>query len=317
MKISIIIPCININDQTAKCIRKCLELDYDNFEIIVLPDFFDKKSRHKNIKIIETGKVKPALKRNIGMKYAKGNLLAFIDDDAYPTKYWLRNAVKYFVNKKIGLVGGPNLTPPDANFSEHISGYVLSNWLVSGKASIRYKIAKNQNAKELPSCNYISRDFGIKYDSNFLTAEDSKYCFDIAKKGYDIFYANDVIVYHHRRNSILKHIKQMYVYARDIAWLTKKDFSKDELYYMIPSLGIFIFTFGLIGLIYGIYSKIILLSFSLYFILMFLESLNKNIHTSIIVFFIGIITHFSYGIGWIKGILTSPEKNEKVSWNSR
>jgi len=317
MKVSIIIPCMNINHQTVKCIRKCLELNYNDFEIIVLPDFFEKKSKNKNLKIIQTGKVKPALKRNIGMKNAKGELFAFIDDDAYPERDWLKNAVKYLVNNKIGLVGGPNLTPEEANFSEHISGYVLSNWFVSGRASIRYKIAKNQNAKELPSCNYISKNFGIEYDSNFLTAEDSKYCFDILKKGYDVLYAGDVIVRHHRRKSIWKHLKQIYVYGRDIAWLTKKEFSKDKLYYAIPSIGLFFFIFGMISILYGFYSKIVLLFFSIYFILMFLGSLNKNLLVSFLVSLVGITTHFSYGLGWIRGILSKSENNQKISWNSR
>ena len=317
MKISIIIPCIKINSQTIKCIRKCLQLDYYDFEILVLPDSSHKKSKHRNLKIIETGKVKPAFKRNRGMELAKGELFAFIDDDAYPRKDWLKNAVKYFEDGRVGLVGGPNLTPPEANFAEHISGYVLSNFLTSGQAAIRYKVTKNQESKELPSCNYISRDLGIKYDSNFLTAEDSKYCFDIWKKGYNVLYAGDVIVNHHRRDSLLKHIKQMYIYSRDIAWLTKNEFSLDKLYYMIPSLGLLIFVLGLIGIYSDIYRKMILLGFGVYFILMALGSLKKNLFTSIVVFGVSVATHFAYGVGWLKGIFSKADNDERVAWNSR
>ena len=317
MKVSIIIPCIKINNQTIKCIRKCLELDYYDFEILVLPDISNKKSKHRNLKIIETGKVKPAFKRNKGMELAKGELFAFIDDDAYPRKEWLKNAVKYFEDERMGLVGGPNLTPPEANFAEHISGYVLSNFLTSGQAAIRYKITKNQESKELPSCNYISRDLGIKYDSNFLTAEDSKYCFDIWKKGYNVLYAGDVIVNHHRRDSLWKHIKQMYIYSRDIAWLTKNEFSLDKLYYMIPSLGLLIFVSGLIGIYYNVYSNLILTGFFIYIILMFLSSLRVNIITSIVVWIVSVATHFAYGFGWLKGMFSKADNDEMVGWNSR
>jgi GT2 family glycosyltransferase len=282
-----------------------------------LPDISNKKSKYKNLKIIETGKVKPALKRNRGMELAKGELFAFIDDDAYPRKDWLKNAVKYFEDERVGLVGGPNLTPPEANFAEHISGYVLSNFLTSGQAAIRYKITKNQNSKELPSCNYISRDLGIKYDSNFLTAEDSKYCFDVWKKGYQVLYAGDVVVNHHRRNSLWKHIKQMYIYSRDIAWLTKKEFSVDKLYYMIPSFGLLVFVLGLIGIYGDIYTKMILLGFGVYFILMAFGSLKKNLFTSIVVFVVSVATHFAYGAGWLKGMFSKVDNNERVAWNSR
>ena len=317
MKVTIIIPCSKINVQTTKCIRKCLELDYYDFEVLVLPDYFNKTSKHRKLKIIPTGKIKPSLKRNIAMDLAKGELFAFIDDDAYPEKNWLKNAVKYFEDEKVGLVGGPNLTPPEANFAEHVSGYVLSNFLVSGQAAIRYKIAENQTSKELPSCNYISRNLGIVYDSHFLTAEDSKYCFDVSSKGYEVLYAGDVVVNHHRRDSLWRHIKQMYIYARDIAWLSKKDFTLDKLYYSIPSAGLLIFILGLFAVYYGIYSGMILLTFSIYFILMALSSLKKDIPTSIVVFIMGIITHFAYGFGWLSGISSRAEKDETVIWNSR
>ena len=219
-EVSIIIPCKEINDLTKKCIEKCLKLNYDNFEILVLPDDFDEEISvefdESKIKIIKTGPVKPAFKRNLGMEKAGGEFFAFIDSDAYPTRDWLKNAIEYFKDEKIGIVGGPNLTPPEANFAEHISGYVLSNFWVSGLASIRYKIAKNQFVKELPSCNYISRkEISPKYKEGLLTAEDSKFCFDIRKKGYKILYAKDVAVYHHRRDTIKKHIKQMFIYGRD------------------------------------------------------------------------------------------------------
>jgi len=317
-KVSIIIPCREINEQTIKCIRDCLSLDYANFEILVLPDFTSKKSKNEKLKLIETGKVKPALKRNLGMEIAKGEFFAFIDDDAYPRRDWLTNAVKYFEDPKIGIVGGPNLTPKDANFAEQVSGYVLSNFFVSGEAAIRYKIASNQYSKELPTCNYISRRLGIKYDENYLTAEDSKYCFDTWDEGYKVLYANDVVVYHHRRDSLWKHVKQMFIYSRDISWLTKKEFSFDKLYYSLPSVGLLIFIFGLIGSYY--YSFIrnwFLVIVLVYMLIMLLVSIRVNVKTSFFVWIIGMGTHFAYGIGWLKGIFSSSEKTSKVSWISR
>ena len=94
-KVSIIIPCKKIESMTEKCIKKCLKLNYDNFEIIVLPDKVNeeilKKFSDKKIRIISTRNVKPSFKRNLGMKKANGEFFAFIDSDAYPKKTWLKN----------------------------------------------------------------------------------------------------------------------------------------------------------------------------------------------------------------------------------
>src|SRR3989344_8577635 len=130
-KISIIIPCKIIDRYTRECIESCLNLDYDNFEILVLSDEIIKHEKwNKKVEIIKTGEIVPAEKRNLGMKIAEksgADFYAFIDSDAYPKKDWLKRAREHLKNEKVGIVGGPNLTPPQASFWEKVSGYVLAN----------------------------------------------------------------------------------------------------------------------------------------------------------------------------------------------
>ncbi|MBI4116674.1 glycosyltransferase [Candidatus Pacearchaeota archaeon] len=318
-KISIIIPCKRVDLMTEMCIRKCLDLDYSDYEILVLSDEIyknkPKEFSDKKIKFIVTGEIKPSSKRNIGMKSAKGEFFAFIDSDAYPTRDWLKNAIKCFEDDNIGIVGGPNLTPENANIWERISGYTLSNLLVSGMACIRYKTAKRGFVKELPSCNYISRrNASSEYDSSFLTAEDSEFCFNAIKKGYKVMYAPDVVVYHHRRDTLKKHLKQMFVYGRDIAWLTKKDFSFDKIYYSILSL----FIIGLLSFIIlagynPLIRKLLLFFILFYFSIIFLTSIHEDFKVTLLVTITGILTHFSYGLGYLQGISLKRPTNPEVS----
>lgn len=309
-RISIIIPCKNIDEYTNKCIKECLILNYSNFEIIVLPDEKPIKNliKNKKLKMIYTGNVKPAFKRNLGMEKSNADFYAFIDSDAYPDKDWLKNAIKHFQDKQIGIVGGPNLTPNEneINFWEKVSGNVLKNFFVTGKANIRYKISKNQFTNELPSCNYISRkEASSEYDPKFLTAEDSEFCFNCSKKGYKILYVGDVVVYHHRRNSFKKHLKQMWVYGRDIAGLTKKEFSFDKMQYSILSVFSILFIILFLVAFFNDFIKwIFIYSTSVYLIIMCVTNINENIKMSFFCIITGILTHFSYGFGWIYGILS-------------
>jgi len=314
-KVSIIIPCREIDAMTEKCILECLKLNYSNFEILVLPDEKSKENfKNKKVKIIKTGKVKPAFKRNLGMRKSNAKFFAFIDSDAYPEKDWLKNAIEYFKDEKIGIVGGPNLTPPEANFWEKISGHILANFFVSGKGDIRYKITKNRHTHELPSCNYISRkEASSEYDSCYLTAEDSKFCFYCIKQGYKILYANDVVVYHHRRDTFKKHLKQMWIYGRDIAWLTKKEFSFDKMYYFIMSLFVVGFFAGVILSFFVFWIRFLFLfCVFIYFFIMLITSINANIKTTFWVFIGSILTHFWYGLGFLYGILFK-NKNAEAS----
>jgi len=304
-KVSIIIPCREIDLMAERCIRECLKLDYRNFEILVLPD---KKSRNrfgKKVKIIPI-KGKPAVKRNLAMKKSKGEFYAFIDSDAYPRKDWLKNALRYFQDSKIGIVGGPNITPKEAGFWEKISGYVLANFLATLFSNIRYRVARNRYVRELPSCNYIARKkSSCEYSQEYLTAEDSEFCFNCIKKGFKVLYAGDVVVYHHRRNTFKGHIKQMFVYGRDIAWLTKEDFSWDKLYYVLHSLGLLVFVLGLLLSLFSNFIRIIFLYIVLLYLgVMFLVSIKDNLKITFASFISLISTHFSYGFGWLYGLLS-------------
>ena len=316
-KVSIIIPCKKIDSMTMMCIVECLNLDYSDFEIIVLPDKDDSivlKKFPKKVRIIKTGKVKPAFKRNLGMKKAKGKFFAFIDADAYPEKNWLKNAVQHLEKEEVGIVGGPNLTPHNVNFWEKVSGYVLSNFLVSGKADIRYKRAKNQYTHELPSCNYVAKkEASSEYDPCFLTAEDSEFCFTCIKRGYKVLYASDVVVYHHRRDSFKKYLKQIWIYARDIAWLTKKDFSWNKMYYSILSWFVAGFlVLGILAMFNNVAKIFFLANLFFYFLIILLTSIHKNLKTTLAVTITSIMTHFTYGFGWLYGAFSNQKQQKSL-----
>ena len=81
-KVSIIIPVRKINDYIRECVSYILNLDYEDFEILIFPDV-GADEKFEKTRIIPTGPVGPAEKRDLALKYAEGEILAFLDDDAY------------------------------------------------------------------------------------------------------------------------------------------------------------------------------------------------------------------------------------------
>ena len=104
LKLSIAIPVKELNSYIEESIPHLLSLNYpiEGYEIIILPnDIPSEIPEHlqdPRIKIVPTGKVSPAVKRDLAAKEALGEIIAFIDDDSYPRKDWLIAAEKTFDN---------------------------------------------------------------------------------------------------------------------------------------------------------------------------------------------------------------------------
>ncbi len=247
---SIIIPVKEINNYLRKeTIPAILKQTYQNFEIIILPDH-DSKEKFAKTKIIPTWpKVGPADKRNLGVDQAKGEILAFLDDDAYPEKNWLEKALSIFELQTLSAVCGPGVTPPSDPLLAQVSGWMWASFLGSGGAG-QYRCwpRPRREVDDYPTFNLLvkKKDF-LKtggFDARFWPGEDTKFCHDLVhRQGKKIIYDPQVLVYHHRRNIFLPHLKQIGRYGKHRGHFVKiLPKTSQRLGYFMPML----FAFGVI-----------------------------------------------------------------------
>ena len=265
--VSVVIACPGDSWMLRECLAALAAQTYRNFEVIVLPDGptrfdgrtapgqnnqplampgpaanrFDGQTAFDQPTIIPTGKIRPAEKRNIGIRAAKGDLVAFIDDDAYPDAHWLEYAVKYFGDESIGAVGGPGATPPGDGFLAQAGGRVYDSLLVSGNYRYRYKAGGvRRDVDDYPSCNLIVRTGILNeiggYRTDFWPGEDTLLCKDIIDSGRRIVYDPWVVVFHHRRALFGPHLRQLGRYAFHRGYFVKRYPSNSlHLSYFVPS----------------------------------------------------------------------------------
>ncbi len=307
-KISVIIPVKEINEYIRKFVPLILNQNFTDFEILILPDKPSKELFSKT-RVIASGPGGPAMKRDLGAKKAKGEILAFIDDDAYPQQGWLAAALPHFENTNVGAVGGPNVTPPESNFFQQVSGTALASWIVSGPTLYRYIPKQMREVDDLPSCNlFIRKSLFLKlggFDTSFWPGEDTKLCSDIKKIGKTIIYDPDVLVYHHRRLDLASYLKQIATYAKHRGFFAKKypETSRKFSYFM-PSL----FVLGLLlGIVLSPFDTILkllyLATLTIYTLLAFIEAVRTKKPAFIIPFILLVfLTHVAYGLGFIQGI---------------
>lgn len=287
-------------------------MDYPNFEIIVLPDN-ELKVRIKGVKFYPTGKIPPSDKRDIGSRISKGKILAFIDDDAYPRKNWLKKAVKHFEDDEVGAVGGPGITPKSDNDLQKASGYVYSS-IFGASPSIRYRYipTKKMEIDDFATCNLIVRKDVFEeiggFETKYWPGEDTKFCLDLTKKlKKKIIYDPEVLVYHHRRPLFKKHLGQIRSYGVHRGFFAKKfPETSFRLIYFMPSLFVLGLSLGWVSLFINKYLFYLYLSvIGLYLFLVFLGSLSaKKFKLMVLTFFGVIATHIQYGVSFLKGFLS-------------
>ena len=315
--VSIVVPVKRPNPNLFECIEACLRLDYPKFEIIVLPDDPLKASDHR-VRVIATGPVGPSQKRDIGSRAATGELLAFLDDDAYPIEDWLTNAASNFVSPDIAAVGGPGVTPPTDRYWAQVSGQIYTSLIVSGPHICRYTPQRHREVDDYPSCNLIVRKSIFEqvggFGTQFWPGEDTVFCLriikDLKKK---ILYDPDVLVYHHRRSDALIHFKQLWSYGVHRGYFVKRfPETSRRLSYFLPSAWVMGVFFGwLPGLWVPPLTAAYQITLCIYLLAVLIGTPGKLNPRLYPVTVLGVIaSHVTYGVGFIRGLLARRMQEE-------
>ena len=323
MRVDIIVPAKQINNYIHESITKILDLDYEKYGIIILPDHFNDESFPRT-KIIATGNIGPAQKRNLALKYSNADILAFLDDDAYPRKDWLENAVRHFRNTEVAAVGGPAVTPRSDSFLQRVSGAVFLSKIGGGYPERYRPVGKVREVDDWPSVNLLVRRDVFKkingFNSDYWPGEDTKLCLDIIKTGWKIIYDPDVFVWHHRREGLKRHLRQIGRYGLHRGFFAKKlPETSRRFNYFLPSFFVLFLSIGIplllmdnffiTGLFYsGIGIYLLALMFAFYEI----YNKEKNIAISFFSLIYIFSTHIWYGIKFLQGFLLTRDLKSKL-----
>ncbi len=294
VKISIVVPVAP--GRNAEVLDSLEHIDYD---------------RKKYEIIIEEG-TSASTNRNNGVKKAKGEIILFLDDDAYVDKDLLKNGEDFLEKyKDVDIVGGPQLTPKNDRWFARISGYAVASYFGTQNMSKRYKKGKldfdGWNSITSAVCFVKKKVFDkIMFNPNLFPGEDPEFYYKAKKNGFKIAYCPDLIIYHKRRDNLKGFLKQFYLYGK-----AKLNTGYLNLLFFIPSL----FVLYLISLsLLMFFNKLFVIPLIIYLALAFLfgiyESMkNKSVLALILLPFFYACIHISYGVGFLSGIINKCVKN--------
>jgi glycosyltransferase involved in cell wall biosynthesis len=281
-------------------------------EIIVLPDSAVAARLVAGsipVRVHPTGHIRPAEKRNQGIALAQGEIVAFLDDDAYPAPHWLQQALKYFARPEVAAVGGPALTPPHDPWRAQLGGRIYANVLVSGGYVYRYLSERVRRVDDVPSCNLLVRTDVLRelggFNARYWPGEDTILCSDIVHRlGRLMFYDPWAVVYHHRRPLFGPHLRQIGRYALHRGFFARRfPATSRRIGYMMPSLLVLGIVFGwLVAGFSPVLKRLYLGTISAYLLVTFLGAFHRRPAAWMMTWAGIVATHMVYGVRFLQGV---------------
>ena len=118
--VSIIIPAYNEEKVIGACLDSIASLDYPKelLEVIVIDDGSTDRTAgiiagYRSVKVIKGLHKGPSAARNLALKQAKGEYVAFTDADCVVFPEWLKRLLKGFISEDVAGVGGIQVAAKD------------------------------------------------------------------------------------------------------------------------------------------------------------------------------------------------------------
>jgi len=324
--VSIIVPVKNELKYIIECVNSLLNVDYpkNSYEIIVV---LDKNATAEveralstfrgRIKVVRSKRSGSAANRNLGVMKAdkRAAYFAFTDADCIVSKNWLGSLVHRINNssKDIGCVGGLNLVPESDNQFAKLIG-AIEQTLLGGGGSAQSAVTKRMRiVQSIPNCNALYRKelwIKNKQDENLIIGQDGEFNYRLGKQGNKFLIIPNAVVWHHRTNSIRKHVRRMYKYGEAAARVFKlhpgilkaRWYASLSLFGMALVIILFVISFSSILALYLLEGLVIAyLAMLLLTTLQVIVKLKKPI--AIFTPFILALQHLFYNIGFMAGLV--------------
>jgi glycosyltransferase involved in cell wall biosynthesis len=317
--VSVLIPTYNEENYIENTIDTLLSNNYPKslFEIIVIDGgstdstisiVNNKIGNNNNIKIYQNSNKIQSTGLNIGIKKSKGDIIIRADAHALYDKNYISESVKLLSDNDYQNVG-----PFQKSFGENIVSNAIAMGMntIFGMGNAKYRLSENylENVKSVWLGAWWKKSL-LKldgFDETLKISEDFDLNHRLRKIGGEIIASNKIKATYIVRKSLIKLFSQFFKYGFWKAKFLTDNPSEMQLRWVAPPLlVIYFFSIGVLSFIsldflslFFIYSTFIICGVIFNFRLTSLY----NIISSLILFVVFPIIHFSWGLGFISGYM--------------
>lgn len=319
MLISIVIPARNEEGSIEKCIDHIYKNELDDtieIEVIVIDgmstdDTIEKieylKRKYKSLNVFNNEAQTTPTAFNIGIQNSKGDFIQIVGARQFLSKNYLSETLGSFaIDDKIKCVGG-GVENVFLNEKSKIIAMAMDSPFGVGGGNFR--IAKSSGYVDTVGTpmypKEVFKEFGY-FDEKLVRNQDDEFNYRITSAGFKIYQNKDAIIQYMVRASFKNLKKQYYQYGYWKVYVNRKVQNITTIRQLFPFA---LVTFTILGLILSFISFYIAIAFSIsmlmYVLLSIFFSLKKstNVKETAVIIWTFWILHFSYGLGYLKGIL--------------
>lgn len=317
-KISIVIPCRNEEAYISKCLDSILRCQYDklNIQVLVCDGMSDDKTAeiiksYSNefpfIHYLENKQKTTPHALNLGLRYLPFDIGIILGAHAEIYTDYITNCLRAFEAQPEAACVGGIIENVNENEASEAIGLAMSSVFGVGNAHFRTgtksgfvdTVAFGAYKKEVfEVCGY--------FDEDLVRNQDDEFNYRLLKHGFKIWLEPSVKSKYYVRASFSKLNKQYYQYGYWKVYVNKKHKAITTLRQLVPAIWVlYLFT----GYFPGLFIKPLILLYLAGILAYFSLSVYAAIKAStkntqiIPVLFSFWILHFSYGRGYLKGLL--------------
>lgn len=209
--VSVIVPVYNCEKYISNCLESICNQTYDNLEIILVNDGSTDKSQSilskyescdKRIKLITINNSGVSTARNVGMKYAEGEYISFVDSDDYIENDMIEKLVMAIVNGKYAMaIVGIKMCYYKRGKVKYIDNIPNVSG-VENEEDFRKKFPVLYQCKAyLSPCaklykNSIIREYKLCFRQNVCIGEDMLFNYDYLRIDFSSIVVNEPMYYY-------------------------------------------------------------------------------------------------------------------------
>lgn len=328
MIVSVVIPCFNEEKYIISCLfsicsqklphdteLKVLVCDGKSTDqtIFLIKEFIQ---THPEVHYLVNEKRTTPFALNLGITKEDSNVVIIFGAHAVMKENYIRYCIeKLQSSDEIGCVGGIINNIYETKQSSYI-GLAMSSPFGVGNAHFRTGTAEGYvdtvafGAYSREAINQV----GL-FDEELIRNQDDEYNYRVLKYGYKIWLDPQIQSDYYVRSSIKKLFKQYEQYGYWKVYVNKKHRTVTTIRQLIPFFFVMYLLVGSISSLLSVFCFYVFIGIFLFYVITGIYfARKKTVHLSEIlnVFSIFFILHFSYGLGYLKGVFDFFVLNKKI-----